>query len=237
MAKADAEREPSNPPLKLATFISLAHPSRAHDLLPMKWVSEIREFVAALFGALFAIACYLTLRAWLAGAKDSDWLNFAGVIFGVTLTIGGTKAIDALLNEARRGRQRRDFTLAVRAVAAGLMKCAEAPTPQDLVLHVSAVSSLWRVAVTTINQLPDLDFTHRAAIGVMQDGMEIIIPHLLSHSQIAANTNPGLFTEAKQIAARAGLTVLPVTELFEKATQSKPAPARSVDQARVAADG
>lgn len=182
----------------------------------MKWQSEMREFIAALFGALFAIACYLTLRAWLAGTKDSDWLNFAGVIFGVALTIGGTKVVDALLNDARKKRQRHDFTLAVRAIAMGLLKCTEAATPAALFLQASAVHSLWRVAVVTIDQLPDLDFQHRAAIGVMQEGLDTMIPQMVGYSQLATTTNPGMFDEAKKIATNAAATVLPVTELFEK---------------------
>ncbi|WP_066812302.1 hypothetical protein [Sphingomonas asaccharolytica] len=182
----------------------------------MKWQSEIREFIAALFGALVAIACYLTLRAWLAGTKDSDWLNFAGVIFGVALTIGGTKAVDALLNYTRKMRQRHDFTIAVRAIASGLLKCAEATAPDVLFLQASAVQSLWRVAVVTIDRLPDLDFDHRAKIGIMQDGLDVMIPQLVGYSQLATGTNPGMFDPAKQIAASASLTILPVTELFEK---------------------
>ncbi len=182
----------------------------------MKWQSEIREFIAALFGALVAIAWYLTLRAWLAGTKDSDWLNFAGVIFGVALTIGGTKAVDALLNYSRKRRQRHDFTIAVRATATGLLECADATAPNALLLQASAVQSLWRVAGATIDQLPDLDFDHRAKIGVMQDGLDVMIPQLVSYSQLAAGTNPGMFDTAKQIATSAGLTILPVTELFEK---------------------
>lgn len=182
----------------------------------MKWQSEIREFIAALFGALVAIACYLALRAWLAGTKDADWLNFAGVIFGVVLTIGGTKGADALLNYTRKKRQRHDFTIAVRAIASGLLKCAEATAPDALFLQASAVQSLWRVAVATIDQLPDLDFDHRAKIGVMQDGLEVMIPQLVGYSQIAIGTNPGMLDSAKQIAANAGLTILPVTELFEQ---------------------
>lgn len=182
----------------------------------MKWQSEIREFIAALFGALVAIASYLTLRAWLAGTKDSDWLNFAGVIFGVALTIGGTKAVDALLNYTRKKQQRRDFTIAVRAITSGLLKCAEATAPEALFLQASAVQSLWRVARATIDQLPDLDFDHRAKIGVMQDALDVMIPQLVGYSQIASGTNPGMLDPAKQIAASAGLTILPVTELFEK---------------------
>ena len=138
------------------------------------------------------------------------------MIFGVAPTIGGTKAVDALLTYSRKKRQRHDFTIAVRAIATGLLKCAEATAPDALFLQASAVQSLWRVAGATIDQLPDLDFDHRAKIGVMQDGLDVMIPQLVGYSQLAIGTNPGMFDPAKQIAASAGLTILPVTELFEK---------------------
>lgn len=197
-------------------FILLALLSELRNLLAMNWQRESREFFAALFGALFAIACYLTLRAWLAGAGDADWLNFAGVIFGVALTIGGTKAIDALREQAREKKQRDDFTLAVRSVAMGLLKCAEAETPDVLFRQALATQSLWRVVAATIDQLPDLDFNHRAKIGIMQDGLHLMVPQLVSHSHLATTSNPDLFQVGKQIAASAGLTILPVTELFEQ---------------------
>lgn len=183
---------------------------------------EMREFLAAAFGALFAIACYLTLRAILAETSDADWLDFAGVIFGVALTIGGTKAVDAVRDKAREKRQKDDFTLAVRSVSMGLLKCAEATTPEALFKEALATQSLWRVAAATIDQLPDLDFDHRAKIGVMQDGLGIMIPQLSDYSQLANTSNLGLFDTAKQIARSAGMTVLPVTELF-----GNPSPTRS----------
>jgi len=183
----------------------------------MKHHRAVVEFLAALAGSLVAIAAILTLRAWLAGAKDTDWLNFAGIIFGVALTIGGTKAVEALWEQARRRRRERDFNVAVRAIALCLAECAEAPTADFLFTRSMTLQSLWRVAAASIDQLPDLDFDHRAKIGIMQDGMDSMVPQLTSYALIATTTNPGLFEQAKDMASNAGLMVLPVTEILNDA--------------------
>ena len=117
---------------------------------------------------------------------------------------------------ARHRRREKDFTVAVRAIALCLVECAEAPAADFLLTRTMTLQSLWRVAAAAINQLPDMDFDHRATIGIMQDGLDSMLPQLTSYALIATTTNPGLFDQAKDIARNAGLMVIPVTELFDR---------------------
>lgn len=51
---------------------------------------------------LLIVAVYIVLRGWQSDVKPGEWLNFAGVIFGVAATVGGTIGLDSLRKSIAR---------------------------------------------------------------------------------------------------------------------------------------
>ena len=180
----------------------------------MSWSDRALEAAVGGASGLIVVAIFIVTRAWLHGVSDGDWLQFAGVIIGVALTITGAKLVDEVGSRARRARCKHDFTLAVRAVATGLARMTDGPAEQLTVTSIS-VASLWRTAEAMIDGLPDLPFEQRALIGNTRDALSFSLPNLSSNAMLIA-TNPGLVQTVREGAASLGLVVLPLTELFEK---------------------
>lgn len=178
----------------------------------VNWKGRATEALVGGIAGLAVVAIYIVARSTVSNIEAKDWLAFAGVIIGVILTIGATKLVDWVLNDAAERRRQRDFTLAVRSVAMGLADMAAAE-PARLPDLGRATYSLWRVAMPLFDALQDLDFEHRTAIGLAQMTLEDCMPGLASNASLVA-TNPGLAPDVRAGAANLCRNVLPVTELF-----------------------
>src|SRR5690606_20755538 len=88
----------------------------------MNWDWRNRGPEAIIGGAtgVVVVALYLVCRAWLDEVGSEAWLNFAGIILGVTATIGGTFAIKWISDQLAEQRIRNNIVAAIDDVIFGI---------------------------------------------------------------------------------------------------------------------
>ncbi len=161
---------------------------------------------------LTVVAVYIVVRSVGSNIEAKDWLAFAGVIIGVMLTLGATKLVDWIISEAAERRRKREFILAVRSVATGLTDITNA-NPDEIHNLAIVAHSLWHVASPLADTLQDLDFEHRAKIGLARIAMDECMPGLLSNASLIP-TNPGIAAIVKGGAESLAGTISHVVDLF-----------------------
>jgi hypothetical protein len=124
-----------------------------------------------LLAALMILAGFIIARANIDGAGPGDWLNFAGVIVGVVLTVGAAKAIDVVNAYAKDQRRKRITHMATQTVAVGFGTLHLAEPDQFLGL-TGALPAMWNVASASLNDLPELEFHEQAIIHLCRSNID-----------------------------------------------------------------
>ena len=126
---------------------------------------------------LLVVASYIVLRSLADGAGPGDWLNFAGVIFGVALTIAGTLIVTAIAKALSEKEKRAQFIRAVKSLGYACQK-ASLLDRQELILHGQIMEQLWRGALVAISALPNERYDEIVSGNIFKDGMDRAIPDL-----------------------------------------------------------
>lgn len=179
-----------------------------------------------IIGAVTGVGVFAWLVAMLVltrGVEPKDWLNFIGILLGIALTPGAARLIEWQAAHFEDRRRRRDFVTAAKLMATSL----EAIRTSDAAMlsqHARLLSSFWRVASGTINDLPILEMQHRVTIGIMQDMLNESVPVLTRNAQLVA-TNPGLATSIRTAAEKLLEATRAVIMVFEP--RHEPAPVQN----------
>lgn len=112
-------------------------------------------------GAL-VLAVYFLISANATGADGGDWLNFAGVIFGVMATVGGAMAIERISERRRHKRAVRNLRPALQIWTETIKGLDTIPTKANIANLREQIAYITTLTADLDRDLPHVTMTSHA---------------------------------------------------------------------------
>jgi hypothetical protein len=132
------------------------------------------------------IAGFLIMRAHYRGATDGEWLNFAGVIVGVGLTVAVAKGISMIEHATRVAQKKRDFLNQLRRIVNALDVVSASPD-ELLVQRCTGIQIVWKTVREQALQLEDIGDGMIGQIAILRDVLDQSLANLAA-TAIAGQT-------------------------------------------------